>query len=330
MVDELTARSPHEAFSSSPPASVPFNKLDSIKKSDFKIVQTSSLAAAKPAASSAATSPNAAYEAMMVGMMLENANHHAYKHPPQYYSPGNSFIELPDPVPELNDAVDEYIQVELGGGGEKKPANRSAAISGEPSSEASGGGKEVATAGQSTVDENSEERDYIGIESFSSANQELTENFEVSNLSSTSCNVLGRMKTFSTSSNTSYNELNSLGTSPSLISSTAFYGQTPVSHAKEEVYKLEKVKSYFQTPEDDYIRPARAYSIGTRFERPKLANMTKIKHCPVMTKSKSNTINGPTVSSFTAAAANRKGKEIKMYIGPILLVYLLLTDCDTN
>ena len=317
MVDEPdTIQSPQAAAFSKAPPSVPFNKLDSIKKSDFKVVQTSSLVA-KPASSSAATSPNAAYEAMRVNMMLESAKH--YKHQ-QCYSPANSFVELPDPVPELNDHVDEYIQVELG---EKKPlAGRSDGRSEatELSSEASG--KET-TAGQSTIDENSEERDYIGIESFSSANQELTENFEVSNLSpisSTSCNVLGRMKTFSTSSNTSYNELNSLGTSPSLISST-FFGQTPVNHAKEEVYKLEKVKSYFQTPEDDYIRPARAYSIGTRFERPKLTNMSKIKHCPAMTKSKSNTINGPTVSNtnlidasgkhFTAASVvNRKGEEI--------------------
>ena len=300
MVDEPgAAHSPPDAFLNV----VPFNKLDSINKSDFKVVQTNSSLAAKLA--SAATSPSA--------FVIESAQH-VYKHA-QYYSPvNNNFVELPDPVQEElneNDQVDEYLQVELGEKKPAKPDGRLEVISSEPSSEAGGSKEDGATA-----DENAEERDYIGIESFSSnntgTNQELTENFECSNLSPiSSTSIMGRVKTFSTSSNTSNNELNSLGTSPSLISST-FYSQTPVNHPKEEVYKLEKVKSYFQTPEDDYIRPARAYSIGTRFERPKLSNMAKVKHCPAMTKSKSNTINGPTISN-----TSRKGKEHSLLVRKI-------------
>lgn len=335
VVDELNAaiQSPRDERTFSNASIIQFNKLDSIKKSDFKVVQSSSSLAAKLSSSSSASGPGV--------FVIESAVHGYKPVHTQYYSPiNNSFVELPDPVQEElneNDQVDEYIQVELG---EKKPAanrakpeaaqSRLEAISSEPSSEASGC-KETAADGHSADENAEEEKDYIGIESFSNTatNPEASENFEVSNLSpisSTSCNtsnILSRVKTFSTSSNTSNNELNSLGTSPSL-NSNSFYSQTPVNHAKEEVYKLESVKSYFQTPEDDYIRPARAYSIGTRFERPKLSNVSKMKHCPAMTKSKSNTINGPTQSNTSLilndasgkhfSSTNRKGKATRILV----------------
>ena len=277
LVDELRGgkQSPREEHNCPGVSSAMlFNNLD-MQKSEFKVVQSTGSLTTK----------------------LSSATGYKPIHT-QYYSPVNSsFVELPDPLEEeLNEGeqVDEYIQVELA----EKKSSRLEAISSEPSSEASG----VVESG-AAIDEDAEERDYIGVESFSSpTNAEASENFEISNLSpisSTSCNMLSRVKTFSTSSNTSANELHSLGTSPSLISNS-FYNQTPVNHAKEEVYKLENVKSYFQTPEDglDYIRPARAYSIGTRYERPKLSSLPKLKHCPVMTKSKSSLI-----------SANRKGKR---------------------
>lgn len=262
---------------------------------------------------------------------IENV-HYKYHH----YSPANNgFVELPDPVveEESNDCeqVDEYIQVEFGANKKLSGHNRQseqksklAVISSEPSS-TSDSSKTTPTANANEHQPQlnlEEDEDYIGIESFSSTattntatNNQETENFEVNNLSpisSASFNT-NRVKTFSMSSNnTSNNELNSLGTSPLMSNVGAFYNIPIFNHGKEEVYKLEKVKSYFNSTEDcgDYIKPARTYSMGSR---PQLQNHHKFRttsHCSAMTKS--NTLNGPTLSNNQSLInhTTKKGKLV--------------------
>jgi len=279
-------------------------KLENIKSSDLKLVPTTSSLAAKLSKQSS----------------IETAQplHCKAQNHPQYYSPVNSFVDLP--VGELNETeqVDEYIQVEYPSATTNTAAKKQSTsslnsrhndhklevISSEPSSESSPKTTTTTTEQPSQASNVEEDEDYIDIESFSStattntATNRESENFEanLSPISSTSCSI-NRVKTFSMSSNnTSNNELNSLGTSPS------FYSTTPVNREKEEVYKLEKVKSYFNSNEDcDYIKPARSYS---------MSNHHKFKHSShynSMTKSKSNTLNGPTLAGnpnhFTAKKA---------------------------
>lgn len=303
-------------------------KSDNIEKSDLNLV---------------ATAP----------FVIENAQHYKQIHT-QYYSPvnnnnnllNNSFVELlSDPVVEELEnenetEVDEYVQIELGNDKKisnhikegKELVNKLEVISSEPSSSSSLESKPINIQNEQQKMKNLEEEDYIGIESFSSANtatNQETENFEVSNLSpisSTSCNI-NRVKTFSTSSNnTSNNELNSLGTSPSILSTT-FYGQIPINHSgREEVYKLEKVKSYFNSTEEDcdYIKPARTYSMGSR---PQLTSLHKIKHTHCSSMTKSNTINGTSISNNSLILSsgdgsnkhsNKKGNPIKLILFEII------------
>lgn len=271
---------------------------------------------------------------------LENAQH--YKHNTQYYQPiSNSFVELPDSVEEElneNGQIDEYIQVESGNLiRERKSQIASSKTTNSNDKKSKTKLDHQVTNLESSSLENStklntnnkpterqqsisldDDEEYIGVESISSTNTATnleSENFEINNfspISSTSCNM-NRVKTFSTSSNnTSNNELNSLGTSPSLLSN-AFYN-TPVNHNKEETFKLDKVKSYFNSTEDcDYIKPgrqsiyffyffrklilsffrtkkklARTYSMGSR---PQL-NYNKLKHtsCSMTKSNTSNTI----------------------------------------